>query len=168
MYQVNDYIVYSAEGVCQVEALEEMSITGVGEKKLYYVLQPVNREGKIYTPVDTKVFMRPVISEEQAKSLIEEMPSMVIATDGPTNSNLLREFYKKYLVNYDCTDLIHIIKITYEKGRVAESKRKKSGETDRYFLKKAEELLYNEFSIALDIPAEDVREYIATRIEQLA
>lgn len=168
MYQVNDYVVYSAEGVCQVKAIQEMAIPGVEGKRLYYVLEPVNRQGTVHTPVDTKVFMRPVISEEQARQLIEEMPEMETDKDAPTNSSQLRDFYKKHLHNYYCEDLVRVIKISYEKMRVAESKRKKGGETDRHFLRKAEELLYDEFSVALDMPVEDVKEYIMEQIKQIA
>lgn len=168
MYQVNDYVVYSSEGVCRVNAIQEMALPGATGKRLYYVLEPVNRQGTVYTPVDTKVFMRPVISKEQARALIEEMPEMETDKDAPTNSSQLREFYKKHLHDYNCEDLVRVIKMSYEKMKEAESKRKKGGETDRHFLRKAEELLYDEFSVALDMPVEDVKKYIMEKIEQVA
>lgn len=168
MYQVDDYVVYSAEGVCRVKEIQKMAIPGVEGKRLYYVLEPVNRQGTVYTPVDTKVFMRPVISEEQARSLIEAMPGMRADKDAPTNSSQLRDFYQKHLHNYHCENLVRVIKIAYEKIQEAESKRKKGGETDRHFLRKAEELLYDEFSVAMDLPVEEVKEYIMEQIEQIA
>lgn len=37
------------------------------KKRKYYKLAPVFGSGTIYIPVDTKVFMRPVISKEEAE-----------------------------------------------------------------------------------------------------
>ena len=67
MYKVNDLIVYGNEGVCRVEAIEVMNVTAVANDRLYYVLKPLYRNGTVFTPVDTKVFMRPVISADDAQ-----------------------------------------------------------------------------------------------------
>lgn len=168
LYQVNDYVVYGNEGVCKVEAMEKLDITGVDAEKLYYALQPLYRNGRVYTPVDTKIFMRPVISKEIADELIDQIPHIQAETGGPTNASLLKEKYTTVLQSNDCEDLIQLIISVYEKGRIAETKNKKMGQTDKFFMRKAEELLYGEFAVALDIPRNQVHAYIEQRIDSIS
>lgn len=44
-----------------------------------------------------------------------------------------------------------------------ESRKRKFGQVDARFMKRAENLLYGEFSVALGIPFDDVQGYIAGR-----
>lgn len=43
---------------------------GAEKNRLYYKLSPVYGSGTIYVPVDTKIFMRPVLSRREAMDLI--------------------------------------------------------------------------------------------------
>ena len=63
MYSVGELIVYGGTGVCEVEAVETK-----GERQ-FYRLRPLYQSGIISVPVDGKVFMRPVISREEAEEL---------------------------------------------------------------------------------------------------
>jgi CarD family transcriptional regulator len=44
--------------------------------------------------------------------------------------------------------------------------KKKLGAIDERFKKKAEELLFGEFAVVLDIPKEDVRSYISNKVQE--
>lgn len=167
MYQVKDYVVYGNEGVCQVEAIEMMDFTKSGKERPYYVLQPVNRNGKVYTPVDTKVFIRPVISRETAEDLIKQIPSIKAKTGGPTNAAILKNKYTETLQENNCEDLIQLIKSIYHKGSVAEEKNKKMGQTDKFFLRKAEDLLYGEFAVVFNMSQGKVREYVEGKVDEI-
>ena len=70
MYEIGQLIVYGNEGVCRVEEIGTPKISGVDKHRDYYTLAPIYREGKVFTPVDSKVFMRPVITREEALALI--------------------------------------------------------------------------------------------------
>ena len=78
MYLVGEYIVYGTSGVCKVEAIGPMEISGVNKDKLYYTLAPLYSKGsKVFTPVDNdKVVMRPVLTKEEARELIEQIPTI--------------------------------------------------------------------------------------------
>ena len=53
MYLVGEYIVYGTSGVCKVEAVGPMQMSGVNKDKLYYTLAPLYSKGsKFFTPVD--------------------------------------------------------------------------------------------------------------------
>ena len=76
MFQVGELIVYGGEGVCRVEAVGPITMSGVKSDKPYYTLAPLYRMGKIYAPVDTTVLMRPVLSRKEAEDLILLMDMM--------------------------------------------------------------------------------------------
>jgi CarD family transcriptional regulator len=163
MYKVNDLIVYGNEGVCKVEAIEVMNVTAVANDRLYYVLKPLYRNGTVFTPVDTKVFMRPVISADDAQEIIEQIPS--IETDVLYSSaNLLSDHYDKAMERHDCKYLIQVIKTVYLKNQIAATKNKKVSETDRRYMKKAEDMLYGEFAVVLEMPKNDVKAYVEEKV----
>ena len=70
MYQVGALIVYGAEGVCRVESVGPLEMRGAQKGTSYYTLAPLFRAGKIFTPVDTTVYTRPVMTREEAEALI--------------------------------------------------------------------------------------------------
>ena len=63
MYERGVLIMYGNSGVCRVEDVAPMKGSRGAEKnRLYYKLSPVYGSGTIYVPVDTKIFMRPVLA----------------------------------------------------------------------------------------------------------
>ena len=72
MYEIDDLIMYGSTGVCKVSDITKPDFAGSDEDRLYYVLEPLYQSGVIYAPVDNeKVHMRPVISEDEAKNVLE-------------------------------------------------------------------------------------------------
>lgn len=168
MYQIGDLIVYGGEGVCRVEEIGVPKISGVNKQRQYYTLAPLYREGKVFTPVDTKVFMRPVVTREEALELIRGIPS--IQADVYENSNLrfLNEHYQSYIQNYSCSDLLQMLKDIYTKRGVLSARGKKMGLVDERYMKRAEEMLHGEFAVALGIDRSEVPEFIADSVEKLS
>ena len=77
MYQKGEYIMYGSTGVCRVEDVAVPDNIPIKEKgALYYRLAPVYGAGSIYIPVDTKMFMRPVLTKAQANELIDKIPNI--------------------------------------------------------------------------------------------
>ena len=74
MYKNGELIFYGSTGVCRVEGTEKRPEKGGGRE--YYVLKPTCQDGTIYIPVDTQVYMRPVISREEAERLIDTIPGV--------------------------------------------------------------------------------------------
>ena len=79
MFQPGELLVYGSTGVCQVLSIDQRQdyVNGVKQSRLYYQLKPLYQGGVIYTPVDNdKVVMRPVISREDAETLIDSIPTL--------------------------------------------------------------------------------------------
>ena len=136
-------------------------------KNLYYGLCPVYHRGKIFVPIDTKLFMRPIISYEEAQRLIRLIPSIQEKIVSNHSKRFLEDHYNGYMRTHDCIDLLKLIKTIYIKGTMAAEERKKLGSIDERFKKKAEDLLYGEFAIALNVPKEKVKSHIGNLIQEM-
>ncbi|MFR6291566.1 MAG: CarD family transcriptional regulator [Peptococcaceae bacterium] len=166
MFQKGDYIVYRSTGVCRVDDIgaRENFLTD-GAEQLYYHLVPIHGTGTIYIPVDSSVFMRPVISKEQAQQLIASIPSIEEHPNYSKNQKVLIEEYRSLLQTHDCTALVQLILDVHKKELVLNAQGKTAGKTDLQYMKQAQTLLHEELSVALDIPYEDVADYIRQQIK---
>ena len=153
MYKINDYVIYNKE-VCVIKDIIKKKI----KDKDYYVLFPISDASlKIETPTDNKG-LRKVISKAETLKIIETIPS--IETLENINDRMLENEYKKLLNDATHEALIKIIKTTYSRNQTRMKNKKKIGEIDDNYFKLAEKLLYNEFSISLSKPIDEVKEYV--------
>lgn len=164
MYQIGDIIVYGGTGVCRVENVESQKTKGSEGPRQYYLLKPLYQDGTIRIPMDTKAFMRPVISRDEAERLIDAIPTLSPEAYHDRNLTQLAAHYQQALGSHECADLIELVMSIYAKKQYVESKKRKFGQVDARFMKRAENLLYGEFSVALGIPFDDVQDYIAKRV----
>ncbi len=160
MFQPGDLIVYGRTGVCRVAAIE--SVKGQD----FYVLTPLYQNCSIKTPVDGKVFIRPVITREEADELIDMIPEIDAQ---PCENKALRELtehYQSFLIRHECKDLVELTMSIYAKKKAAEREKRKFGVVDERFLREGEALLFGELAAALDIPVDEVPGYIARRLDK--
>ena len=55
MFEVGEYVVYGVKGVCRIEDITHIDISGADKNRLYYVLAPVgDGNGRIYAPTDNR------------------------------------------------------------------------------------------------------------------
>ena len=166
MYQVGEKIVYGNNGVCVIDEIKMLETPhSDGELKAYYVIRPVYQDCKSSVPVDTKVFMRPVITADEANALVDSIPG--IHAEPYYNSALrqLQEYYDTKLNTHNCADLVELTMSLYAKKKKTEAQKRKFGAIDERYMKRAEDLLFGELSAALEIPKGDVRQYIHDRLQ---
>ena len=166
MFQKGDYIIYGSSGVCQVNDITVPDFLGESTTE-YYVLTPVRDTGTIYAPVNTKKFMRSIITKEQAMELIRQIPSIQKEEVKERDHRFLAQHYKQTLDSHDVSDLVQLIKTIYLKNEDSALRGKRPTNTDMQYMKKAEDLLYSELSVALDIPFGEVEGFIAKEIEKM-
>lgn len=71
MFAKGTKIMYGNTGVCEVMDYATPDLPGMPRGTKYYVLRPLFQSGTIYCPVEQpKVFMRPVMSREEAEELV--------------------------------------------------------------------------------------------------
>lgn len=167
MFQPGELMVYGATGVCRVEEITRLP--GGDRKRLYYLLKPLWQDGVIYAPVDSeKVPMRPVITREEAETLINQMPGMQAAICRGTTVQALAQQYQTAVREGGHQGLIEMMKSIYLKRGRAEAKNRRLGAVDERYMKQAERLLYGELAIALELPYDEVEGYIARRLDEEA
>jgi CarD family transcriptional regulator len=160
VFEINEYIVYGNDGVCKVEGIGKPDFAGVVNDKKYYMLKPVFCDNStIYTPIDNStVIMRRVMTSEEVRELIDSIPE--ISTIDESNHRALEGKYKEAINTMDCREWVKIIKTVYEKKQNEPISGKRIGQIDKKYMKQAEDLLYSELSIPLNIPKENVEQYI--------
>lgn len=149
MFEIGEYIVNPHVGVCLVQDILHLDISGADRKKLYYLLLPVEHTSeKLYMPTDsTDPYIRRVMSAEEAAGLLErfhEIPERSIE-----NEKLREQIYKDALKKGDPEELLSIIKQLYLKKQNREKKGKRGTATDEQYFRKVENRLYHELAISL-------------------
>lgn len=164
MYQPGDMIIYGSTGVCEVKEITTPDFEK-DKSKRYYALAPVYQDGIIYTPVDTKVFMRPVITKEEVDALIDQIPTMETQACYNRAPRELQEHYDRYLKSHNCEDLLELAMSIYTKREDLLNQHRKFGAVDERYMKRAEDLLDGEFAVALGIEKNQVSAYISARVD---
>ncbi|MBN1321320.1 MAG: hypothetical protein JXA87_10825 [Thermoleophilia bacterium] len=165
MYQVGDWIVYGNTGVCRVAQITTVGSSWIGVDQLCYVLEPFSQNYTIATPVaNKKVFTRPVISKGEAERLVDKIPSIEARAYHSSRVQELAEHYRSYVATHDCADLIELTMSLYAKKHDVGEHKSRFGAIDQKFMKQAEDLLFDELSVALGISREAVPEYITSRV----
>lgn len=165
MYEIGDLIHYGSTGVCRVTEINTRNLPGVNKNQLYYVLKPLYQECTISSPVDNqKVFMRPIISKEEAERLIDTIPTIKAEAYHSRVLRDLAEHYEAAFASHSCEDLIELTMSIYAKKKYLEQQKRKFGAVDERFMKRAEELLFGELAAALGIKKDEVQGYIHNRI----
>ena len=160
MYQVGDKIIYGGNGVCVIEEVKIIESPRTGDAQQYYVIRPLFQDCKISVPVDTTMFMRPVISADEAVALVDSIPGVEVETYYNPALRQLQEYYDAKLNTHRCEDLIELtMSLHRKKLRTLEQKRK-FGAIDERYMKRAEDLLCGELAVALEMSRDEVSGYI--------
>ncbi len=160
MYSVGEKIIYGENGVCTVEKIEPLAISGAPKDKLYYHLSPLIGSGKFFTPVDSGAYMRPVMSREEAEALIDAMPGIEPAICNDNRFNHVDAYYKELFRQHSCEALVAIVKGLRSRMATRKTRSSRAEAT----MKRAKDMLHGELSVALELDVRDVEDYIRSRL----
>jgi CarD family transcriptional regulator len=165
VFQIGDYVICSNKGVCEVENITVLNISGADKEKEYYILKPLYSAGStVYVPVDSQKdhTMRKVLERTEAERLIgtiPEIPLLVI-----TNDKMTEQMYKDCMKSNDCQELVKLIKTIHQRKQKRIQAGRKITAVDAKYFHLAEENLYGELAVALDLSREEVSGYITAAI----
>ncbi len=167
MFAIGEYIIYGTSGICQVDGITTLDMSGIDKDKEYYILRPIKeRSSTIYCPTDnTKVCMRKVITKEEAYDLIESMPT--IEFEWIENDKAREEKYKESIKKGDCVELIKIIKGLYTRKQKRLAQGKKNTATNEKYFKIAEDSLFNELAFAIGKDRSELQDLVSERFSQI-
>ena len=167
MFQKGDYVIYGTRGVCCVQDVGTLDISGISKDKLYYTLIPCYTNGStVYSPVDSnRIVIRPVMSHDEAMELIRSIPEIeeLWIRDERNRENTYRDVIK----SCDNVELVRIIKTIYNRGQLRIAAGKKATVSDEKYFRIAEENLYGELAISLNVSRDEVRGLIVEKIQEL-
>ena len=166
MYKENELVIYGSTGVCRVVkiGLPEFSDD---EERLYYFLEPLYQAGIIYAPVDNEaVSMRPVISADEASDMLDSIDGIQAEPFKDHSMQQLSAHYQSIIDTHNCIELLTMAKSIYLKSEEASRNNKRLGQIDKRFMKRAEELLYGEFAVALNADKDEIQEYVHRKFAQ--
>lgn len=167
MFQVGDRVIYGTEGVCRVERVEKLRVSG--QTALYYVLSPVYREGAtVYVPLDNERLterMKRVLSAEELEALLAETAQTEpLWIDNP---NERKQLYSVVLLGGDRQALLRLVRTLYLRREKLTAQGKHLRAADDQALRDAERMINGEFALVLNIPRHEVPAYIRARLEQV-
>lgn len=160
MFQKSQYVVCGNKGVCSVEDITTLDISGVDKARQYYILKPIYVEGStVYVPVDTnKEAIREVMGREAADSLIREIAKVPLIL--VENEKQLEQEYKNCMKENSCENWIRIIKTIYLRKQKRVKAGRKITAVDAKYRKLAEDNLYGELAVSLKMERKSVEAYI--------
>ena len=165
MFSIGQDVICGNKGVCTIEDITTLDISGVDKAKMYYILKPrYVTASTVYVPVDSAaISMRTILTKEEAESLIRSIPEIPVLDI--KNEKLVEQDYKNCMKTNCCTEWVKLIKTIYErKQKRVQAGRKETAIDSKYF-KIAEDNLYGELAVALDMERGQVCEYISAQLQ---
>jgi CarD family transcriptional regulator len=157
-FQPGQLVVYGCSGVYRVEAQGPIRhIKGCDPEKPYYTLTSFHKRDTVYVPVGAGVFMRPLMDHKAATDLLARAGSILGETCLSNDLAAIRQHYHSILETHDCEKLIGLIQAVNAKERQFAKVGKHVGKTDQDYKKKAESLVCEELSAALELPLDETK-----------
>ncbi len=170
MYKTGDNVVYGSNGVMTVVDVRDEVIGDLSRS--YYVLKPPvgHKDSLTFVPVDNEKLtatMRPLLSKEEIFAIIDSIPDIEEAEW--INDNRTRaERFKQTVESGTHREIIAMIKAIWTTGIRRSEEGKKNYLADEAAMKKAEHVLYSEFSVVLGIAEDEVAEFISSRVKWIS
>ncbi len=165
MFQVGDYVIHGSNGACRVDKIGPLSgMSGSGDRD-YYTLTTCYTKSTIYSPVDsTKTMIRPVLTRGEAEKLIAGIRS--IKGLGEIEDKRREQEYRDAIRSGRCEDLVRILKTIEERRTTRQKQGKKTTSSDEKYFKMAEDGLYGELAISLQMSKAEAKEYVLKNVRE--
>ena len=164
MFKKGDIVHYGMNGICEIADITTVDFPGVDKNRVYYVLHQKTGSETIYVAADGDTSkMRKIISREEAQELISRIPDLEPLK--LRDEKKPEAEYKEALQKYDCIEMLRLIKCIYLRRKERIDGRKKVIAADEKYMRLAEDMLYQELGRALDIPKDQVLDYLIKKIE---
>ena len=153
MFEIGGYVIYRSEGVCVVSDIRYENFGGSSKGEKYYILSPLNdRKSTVFVPVENEKLvgmMRGLLSASDIEKMIAELRDERLEWIADSRGRGNR--FKEILAIGDRRELIVLANTVREKIEATKADGRKPCATDINALRKAEFLLFEEFSATLEI-----------------
>lgn len=160
MFQVGDMVVYGIHGVCKITEKQTQRINRV--KMEYFVLEPVAQgTSRFFVPSQNEAALsklRPILTKDEICNLLNSDASRQDCWI--EDENRRKQHYKDLITSGDRAALISMLRVLYVHKMEQMDAGKKFHISDANFMRDAEKVIFSEFSLVLDIPYDQVNDYI--------
>lgn len=133
----------------------------------YLVLEPQGQPGTRYLVPsgnpNALAKLRPLMSREELDQLL--LSEAVRRDHWISEENPRKQYYRELIASGDRTALLQMLRSVNAHKRRQEAAGKKLHICDENFVKDAQRLLDAEFAIILDIPQDQVRDYVTKKLQ---
>lgn len=161
-FQKDEYVFYASGGICKILDVQFAPLEGMPADREYYVMRSIqDKSGLIYVPTDNEtIFMRPLLNKEGAELLLKSLSQILPIVE--ENGKLLRSKYLEAMQKHEPGEWVRIIKTAYNRKNEFPDRIQRLSEGERDLVARAKCFLYNELSLALELPEKE----LAERMEQ--
>ena len=159
MFNINDEVIHKSAGACVIKDIITQNFGG--GYKTYYFMRPkyettVNKSLEIYLPVEKESeFIRKPITKTEVLVLINDIPAMrnIWLTDTKARKQMFDEIYQKG----DLRGYCQLVKLLY---LGEEFFTKPMSITDKNFLNRIRNYLFDEFALVLNMHPSEIEGFI--------
>ena len=160
IYHVGDTVMHPSEGVCTIEELRRMNLSGA-QARTYYILKPATEKSSstVYMPVARgNTVLRRLLTKPDILELIRrsgEYAGLWIA-----DNKQRKEAFTHILSEGNYAKMIRMIAEIHEESARREQEGKKPCAADEAILAEAERLLHQEFSYVLHMTVDETAAFV--------
>lgn len=164
MFNIGDLIIYSAQGICQIDDICKK--TCFGATKDYYILHPIQDiKLTIYIPVDNdKVVMMGLVHRDEAEEIIESFK--LPGTSWVDISSQRAEIYNAIVKRGNRKEISKVLNTLIRKKYEADINGKKLYQQDSNLLIYIKNILLTELAMALNTTFDAIYEKIIRLIAE--
>ena len=160
MFQVGDMVCYGTTGACQITSHEARRY---GDRDVTcFVLKPVfDKSMTICVPENNEALVaciHPLMTKDELLALIRELPDQQVQCDPSPDAR--KQYYSETLKRGDHRELLRMVKAIYDFKKKRHAVGKRLSGFDEAAMREAENMLYTEFALVLDIQPKDVVPFI--------
>lgn len=159
---VGDLVIYGTSGLCVVEEFKDMKLPYDESPQSYYLLRPQSKNhSSIYVPARNEALvakMRPLLS----KSEIDDILHGVQGREMEWNPDRAQRHaaFRAVMARRDQEEMLLMMRSIFARRRELAAVGKHLPTADEDILQSSEKLLAQEFGRSLNIPPEQVGDYI--------
>ena len=154
MFQQGQQVIYGGNGVCRIEEITERDIGMLGVRQVYVIRLASGLTS--YVPVESNVFMRALITPEEAERVLKDYPAIDVQIFAGSNSKALSDQYRAIIARHDPREMLCLYKSLHGKVEQAKCAGRKPGTMDERFASAALEQVAEELSIVLARPMQEI------------
>jgi CarD family transcriptional regulator len=161
MLRIGEKYVYGTSGV--VELVDIRTECALGETKDYYVFKSPGASCSLtYIPLDNKKLIsqiRPLISKDEIYLIIRDAKNSA-EHEWIEDNRKRNEKFREIISGGDRTEIVRMLRSIYIEQSHRSNEGKKYFISDENAMRKAERIIYTEFSQVLGMPVEHVHDYL--------